>query len=88
MVSACSTAGIELHAPSSMDFRSGALGWISGLPSQKARPEPASISAMPMAVSLTRARLHSAPCSSPKTMPTAAAASTPSHGLPVVRATA
>ena len=86
--SAACTAGWLVQPPSSMAGRSGALGWIKGLPSQKARPEPASISAMPMAVSLTRFRLHNMPCSAPNNMPTHAAARMPSHGLPVTSDTA
>ena len=34
--------------------RLGALGWMKGLPRKKARPVPNSISAMPVAMSLTR----------------------------------
>ncbi len=77
------TADDELHQPSGIDGRCGAVGPISGLPKKNASPTPKSIKAIPTATSLTRGRLHSQACSAPSITPTAPAASTPSHGDPV-----
>ena len=61
---------------------------MKGLPKKKARPEPNSISAMPMAMSLTLGNLQIQPWNRPKQAPVAEAASTPSQGESVMTATA
>ena len=57
---------------------------MNGLPKKKARPEPNSISAMPMAMSLTFGNLQIQPWNRPKQAPVAEAASTPSQGESVM----
>ena len=44
---------MSVHQPSGIEGRSGATGWMYDLPKKNARPMPSSISAMPMAMSLT-----------------------------------
>ena len=73
--------------PNGMAGRAGAEGWMKGLPKKNARPVPNSISAMPMAMSLTRGNLQIQPWKRPKQMPLPAAARTPSQGEPETTAT-
>jgi hypothetical protein len=61
---------------------------MKGLPKKKARPEPKSIRAMPIAMSLTFGNLQIQPWKRPKTAPEQAAAKTPSQGEFVITATA
>jgi len=71
-----------------MAGRLGAFGLMNGLPKKKASPEPNSISAMPMAMSLTFGNLQIQPWNRPKHRPAKAAASRPSQGELVITATA
>ena len=80
MLSAACTCGLLDQPPKGIAGRSGADGWMNGLPKKKARPEPNSISAMPMAMSLTFGNLQIQPWNRPKQAPVADAASTPSQG--------
>src|ERR1700722_11954429 len=59
------TSGELDQKPRSMAGSFGALGWMNGLPRKKARPVPNEMSAMPIATSLTRGRLHRQPCRPP-----------------------
>ena len=65
--------------PSEIAGRSGATGWMYGLPKKKARPMPKSISAMPTAMSLTRGNLQIQPWKAPNAAPAIPAASTPAQ---------
>jgi hypothetical protein len=87
-LSAARTCGKSDQKPSGIAGRSGAEGWMKDFPKKKASPEPNSISAMPIAMSLTRGKEQIQPWNSPKQTPEAAAASTPSQGEPVSTATA
>ena len=69
--------------PSSMSGNCGAMGATKRLPKKKASPLPKMIIAMPAATSFTAGCCVSHACSAPSRRPTAAAASTPSHGEPV-----
>ena len=66
MLSAACTCGVLDQPPSGIAGRSGADGWMKGLPKKKARPEPNSIMAMPMAMSLTFGNLQIQPWNRPK----------------------
>ncbi len=83
MVNALRTCGTADQPPNGMPGRPGALGCTNGLPKKNAIPLPASRMAMPIATSFTRVSAHSSPCRPPSAAPATAAASTPSHGLPV-----
>src|SRR5688572_11440154 len=61
------------HQPKGIAGRSGADGWMNGLPKKKARPDPNSISAMPMAMSLTLGNLQIQPWNRPNSAPVAEA---------------
>ena len=61
---------------------------MKGLPKKKARPEPNSIIAMPMAMSLTFGSEQIRPWIRPNRLPARAATSTPSQGEPVITAVA
>ena len=86
--SAACTCGRSDHQPRLIAGRSGATGWMKGLPKKNASPVPSSISAMPMAMSLTRGSEQSNPWTSPKIAPASAAASTPIQADPVRKASA
>jgi hypothetical protein len=53
MLRAALTCGMSDQKPSGIAGRSGADGWMKGLPRKKASPVPNSISAMPIAMSFT-----------------------------------
>jgi hypothetical protein len=76
------------HQPKGMDGRLGATGWMKGLPKKNASPIPKSMSAMPMAMSLTRGIEQITPCRMPNIAPASAAAPTPAQADPVRKATA
>ena len=87
-LSAACTCGRSDHQPRPMAGRSGATGWMYGLPKKKARPMPSSISAMPMAMSFTRGNEQRKPWTRPNTAPAIDAAPTPAQAEPVSKATA
>ena len=82
-LSAAWTCGLSLHQPKGIAGKSGATGWIYGLPKKNARPIPSSIIAMPVAMSLTLGSRQTTPWTAPNRVPASADAPTPSHADPV-----
>ncbi|OHV14801.1 hypothetical protein BK022_23750 [Methylorubrum extorquens] len=82
------TCGRSDQKPKGIAGSGGAEGWMKGFPRKKARPEPNSISAMPIATSLTRGKRQMKPCSRPKAPPARPATATPAHALPLSTAVA